>query len=146
MALAYLDLYGTDAQKTEYLQDARRGARIAGLAISEANAGSNLAGLTTLGVMTRDGDLRVNGEKRYITNGSQADFVITLITGDGQASKNVLTAATFLIIDADLQGVERIPDPMLGWRSADICTLRFRDVLVPATAFSVPGVVLSVRL
>ena len=47
MALSYLELFGTDPQKTQYLRDARQGLRIAGLAISEANSGSNLGGLAT---------------------------------------------------------------------------------------------------
>jgi alkylation response protein AidB-like acyl-CoA dehydrogenase len=132
MALSYLELFGTDAQKMEYIQDARRGLRVAGLAISEANAGSNLGGLTTRAEVTTEGKFRINGEKCFIANGSQADFFVTLIATDDSSSASVLGSASFLIIDADLLGIERLPQPMLGWRSADICTLRFRDVLVPA--------------
>lgn len=132
MALSYLELFGTDAQKMEYLQDARRGLRVAGLAISEAEAGSNLGGLITRAEVATEGKFRVNGEKCFVTNGSQGDFFVTLIATDDSPSASALGSASFLIIDADLPGVERLPQPMLGWRSADMCTLRFRDVLVPA--------------
>jgi acyl-CoA dehydrogenase len=132
MALSYLELFGNGTQQAEYLSDARQGLRVAALAITEADAGSNLACLATRADVSPDGGYLVNGEKRFITNGSSADFFITLVRTDTTSDKNILSAASFLIMDADLPGVERLKEPMLGWRSADICTLRFSDVPVPA--------------
>jgi acyl-CoA dehydrogenase len=132
MALSYLELFGNEAQQANYLADARNGLRVAALAISEVNAGSNLAALATRAELTREGNFLVNGEKCFITNGSQADFFITLAAIDNPSRHDVLSQANFLIIDAKLPGVKRLPQPMLGWRSADICTLHFTDVTVPA--------------
>jgi acyl-CoA dehydrogenase len=132
MALSYLELFGNGAQQAQYLADARRGLRVAALAISEAEAGSNLAGLATRADVAPEGSFLVNGEKRFITNGSEADFFVTLVRTDNTSGKGILGAASFLIIDASLPGIERLRQPMLGWRSADICMLRFTDVPVAA--------------
>lgn len=132
MALSYLESFGNEAQKAEYLADARQGIRVAGLAISEANAGSNLGKLATRAESTSPGYFLVNGEKQYIANGSVADFFVTLVATSGSRHQSVLGAGSFLIIDADLPGVDRVRQPMLGWWSADICTVRFSDVMVPA--------------
>jgi acyl-CoA dehydrogenase len=130
MALSYLELFGTEEQKSHYLDGARRGQRIAALAISEADAGSDLRNLATRAERCTGGGYRINGEKCHVTNGSQADFFVTLVR-TGQASPNLLAGASMVIIDADLRGVTREPQPMLGWRSADICTVRFADIPIP---------------
>jgi acyl-CoA dehydrogenase len=132
MALSYLEMFGNGTKQAEYLTDARQGLRVAALAVSEADAGSNLACLATRADVTAEGGFLVNGEKCFIANGSVADFFITLVKTDAISDKSILGAAGFLIIDAGLPGVERLKQPMLGWRSADICRLRFSDVPVPA--------------
>jgi acyl-CoA dehydrogenase len=132
MALSYLELFGNDAQRAKYLPDARHGRRIFALAISEANAGSNLGDLATSAERTPEGNFRINGEKHFVTNGSLADFFVTLAATGDRRRATVLGPASFLIIDADLPGVERSPQLLLGWHSAAVCSVRFTDVLVPA--------------
>lgn len=133
MATAYLDLFGTPEQKAAYLEPARRGERIAGLAITEAEAGSDLSRLGTRARPDGGGYL-VSGEKLYIANASQAGFFVTLVkTGhetEEPAATHGLTGASLLLVDAGSPGLHREPQHMLGWRSADVCRLVFDDVPV----------------
>jgi acyl-CoA dehydrogenase len=133
MALSYLELFGDDEQRASYLPFARNGQRIAALAMTEDNAGSDLRNLETRAELRADGDYRVTGRKCYVTNGSQADFFITLVRTAPVSTSKVLSHASLLLIDAGLPGVTRHDQPLLGWRSADVCTVEFADVLVPAS-------------
>ncbi|NEB78364.1 acyl-CoA dehydrogenase [Streptomyces sp. SID14478] len=134
MATSYLDLFGTPAQKEAYLEPARRGERLAALAITEAAAGSDLSGLATRARPRDGGGLLVDGEKLYVANGSQASFFVALVrTREESAAPQGrgLSGASLLLIDADTPGVHRTGQRMLGWRSADICKVVFEDVAVP---------------
>lgn len=138
MARSYLELFGNDEQRAAYLPAARHGQRIAALAMTEENAGSDLRELGTRAEVCADGSYRVTGRKCYVTNGSAAGFFVTLVRTDSApasaapASK-VLRGASLLLIDADLPGITRHEEPLLGWRSADVCTVEFAGVLVPAS-------------
>ncbi|MGC4986818.1 acyl-CoA dehydrogenase family protein [Streptomyces sp. DT193] len=132
MATSYLDLFGTPAQKEAYLEPARRGERLAALAITEAQAGSDLSGLRTRARPRDGGGLLVDGEKLYVANGSQASFFVVLVrTRDETSAPRGLTGASLLLIDADTPGVHRTGQRMLGWRSADICKVVLENVAVP---------------
>ena len=66
-------LFGTDAQKEKFLPDIASGKKIAAFGLTEANAGSDAAGIQTTAVL--DGDEYVlNGTKQWITNGGEADI------------------------------------------------------------------------
>jgi acyl-CoA dehydrogenase len=132
MALSYIDLFGAEELRKAYLEGARRGDRIAALALSEAEAGSDLRHLRTTAEQTADGSYRVNGEKYYVTNGSQADFFVTLVRTREALASNALTGASLLIIDSAIEGISRFPQAMVGWQGADICRIEFADVSVPA--------------
>ncbi len=133
MARSYLELFGNDEQRAAYLPAAGHGERVAALAITEDNAGSDLRNLSTSAEVGADGDYRVTGRKCYVTNGTAADFFVTLVrTGAGPVGP-VLSHASLLLIDADLAGITRHEQPLLGWRSADVGTVEFADVRVPAS-------------
>jgi len=132
MALSYLELFGDDEQRAEYLPAARQGRRIAALAMTEDNAGSDLRNLGTHAEARPDGGYRVTGKKCYVTNGSAADFFVTLVrTASAAPTSRVLSQASLLLIDANLPGITRQEQPLLGWRSADACTVEFAGVPVP---------------
>ena len=77
MATPSLARFGSDELKARYLAPACRGEMVASIAVTEADAGSDVAGLRTRAV--RDGDEYViNGSKLYITNGTQADWLCLL--------------------------------------------------------------------
>jgi acyl-CoA dehydrogenase len=120
-----ISVFGADTQKKHYLPAVASGEKIAAFALSEENAGSDAAAMTTS--MKRDGDAYViNGEKTWISNGGIADFYTLFARTDAGVSA--------IIVDVDTKGfsvTERIeviaPHP-LG-------RLRFKDVRVPAENF-----------
>src|SRR5580698_5323459 len=76
MARSYLELFGNDEQRAAYLPADGQGQRIAALAITEENAGSDLRSLRTSAELGTDGRYLVTGTKSYVTNGSAADFFV----------------------------------------------------------------------
>jgi acyl-CoA dehydrogenase len=133
MAPSYLALFGTPDQQSAYLPAVRRGDRVAALAISEQDAGSDLRHLRTRAVPDGKQGYRVTGTKRHVVNGTQAGFFVTVVrTRPDQPGAAGLTGAGLLIIDADLPGVTRTPERLLGYHAADVCQIDFEDVPVPA--------------
>jgi len=104
------------------------GEKIGSLAITEPDAGSDVANLRTRAV--RDGDhYVVNGAKTYITSGVRADFVTTAVrTGEPGYG-----GVSLLVVERGTPGfsVSRKLDKM-GWRSSDTAELSYVDVRVPA--------------
>ena len=77
MATPALGEFGTDDQRERWLRPAIAGTKIGAIAITEPDAGSDVAAIRTHAV--RDGDVwRVNGRKMFITNGTRAHF-LTLV-------------------------------------------------------------------
>jgi len=120
-------LAGTEAQKKRYVGRAARGEAIAAFALSEPDAGSDVAALAA--TARRDGpDYVLDGVKTWISNGGIADFYIVFArTGQESGTKTI----SALVVDADAPGLsirERIdviaPHPM--------ATLRFAGCRVPA--------------
>lgn len=129
MASAYLQLFANPEQRERYLPSIQNGQLIAALAISEQQAGSDLSRLATQARRGDEGFL-LDGSKSHIANGSQAGLIVTLArTGEGT---HALGSCSLLLIEGDLPGLIRRPQPMLGWRSADVCDLEFQQLHVPA--------------
>lgn len=130
-----ISLFGSDEQRARYLAPVSRGDAIAAFALSEPNAGSDVAAMTTAAV--RDGgDYVINGTKTWISNGGIADhYVVFARTGEAPGAQGL----SAFIVDGGTPGlevVERIrvigPHP--------IATLRFTDMRVPAAAMiAAPG-------
>ena len=123
-----LHLFGTEAQKQRFLAPAVRGEKIGALAITEPDAGSDVAGLRTTAI--QDGaHYVVNGSKIYITNGVRADFLVCAVKTDPQAGHKGLS---MLIIEKGTEGfsVGRKLQK-LGWRASDTAELFFQDCRVP---------------
>jgi alkylation response protein AidB-like acyl-CoA dehydrogenase len=127
MAIPVIADLGTDEQKREFLAPAIRGERIAALAISEPDAGSDVAALRT--TARRDGDdLVVNGSKTWITNGTRADF-LTLAVRTGEAGYGGLSLLTFPT-DAKGYTVSRKLEKV-GNHASDTALLFFDECRVP---------------
>ncbi|WP_426374241.1 acyl-CoA dehydrogenase family protein [Rhodococcoides fascians] len=133
MAASYLEMFGTPEQQERYLEPCRRGSLVAGLAISEQGSGSDLHALSTTAVATGAG-YNVSGSKTYIANATTADVFITLVKSGQSTATRGLVGGSLLITDAHHESVERVQTPMLGWHSADIGTITFRDTPVPEGA------------
>lgn len=130
MATPSLHRFGSHELKERYLRPAIEGRQVAAIAVTEPDAGSDVAGLRTRAV--RDGDEWViSGTKLYITNGTQADWLCLLArTSDEGGSRGM----SQIIVPTGLRGfsVSRKLDK-LGMRSSDTAELVFDEVRVPVS-------------
>lgn len=120
--------YGTDAQKEKYLIPGIKGDWIGCLAITEPDAGSDVAAIKTKAV--RDGDNWViNGAKTFITNGARCDFMVLAAKTDPEKGYGGIS---MFVVDTDNPGFEvtRKLDK-LGWRASSTGELAFTDMVVP---------------
>ena len=122
--------YGTEEQKKKYLSPIPAGEKIMGSAITEPNAGSDVAGIRTRA--TVDGDhFVINGTKMFITNATIADYFVVLCQTDPDAEKRHARFSVF-IVEADRPGLTRRKiHNKLGIRASDTGELVFEDVRVP---------------
>jgi citronellyl-CoA dehydrogenase len=128
MATPSLHRFGTDEQKRRYLAPAVRGEMVASIAVTEPDAGSDVAGIRTRA--ERDGDEWViNGSKLYITNGTQADWLCLLARTSDEGGHHGLSQ---IIFPTDTPGfsVSRKLSK-LGNRCSDTAELSFVDARVP---------------
>jgi len=119
-------LYGTEAQKKQWLPQLASGEQLAAFGLTEANAGSD-AGATRTRAELRDGEWIVNGSKMFITNAGTditACVTLTAVTGDGEISN--------IIVPNGTPGYEiSAPLKKLGWHASDTRELSFKDCAVP---------------
>jgi citronellyl-CoA dehydrogenase len=128
MATPALHRFGSHELKERYLTPAVRGEMVAAIAVTEPDAGSDVAGLRTRAV--RDGDEWViNGTKLYITNGVQADWLCLLARTSDEGGHRGMSQ---IVLPTDVDGfsVSRKLDK-LGQRSSDTAELSFVDARVP---------------
>jgi acyl-CoA dehydrogenase len=129
--------FGTEAQRERWLAPAMRGETIGALAITEPDAGSDVAALRTRAVPVEDGWL-VSGAKTYITNGVRAGFyVVAVRTGEagpgGVPPESRHRGVSLLVVDRG-PGITARPLSKLGWRASDTAELAFDEVFVPHEA------------
>lgn len=126
---SYISTLGTEEQKQRWLPGLCRGELIAAIAVTEANGGSNSSELETTAVK-EGGYYRVNGNKRFITNGINADLILTAVkTPEVQRGQGM----SLLIIERNMQGFQRSQaHEKIGWRASDTADLFFDDCLVPS--------------
>ena len=130
MATPSLAMHGSDELKEAYLAPALRGDMVASIAVTEPDAGSDVAGIKTRA--RRDGDdWIISGSKIYITNGLQADWLCLLARTSDEGGYRGMSQ---IIVPTDLPGFEvaRKLDK-LGMRASDTALLAFDDVRVPAS-------------
>ncbi|RZL73714.1 MAG: acyl-CoA dehydrogenase [Rhodococcus sp. (in: high G+C Gram-positive bacteria)] len=124
--------FGTDEQKSEWLERIASGEVVASFALTEPEAGSNPAGLTTRAVL-KDGNWTINGTKRFITNAPLADlFVVFART---RPADETGTGIAVFLVPADTAGVVVGPkDKKMGQEGAWTAEVAFDDVVVPEAA------------
>ncbi len=127
IALPPIWKFGTEEQKQRYLVPGIKGEKIAALAITEPDAGSDVASIRTH-ARRADGGYVVNGSKTFITGGVRADAIVTAVKTSDQGGHHGLS---FLIIDRG-PGVESSSLEKLGWHASDTAHITFDDVFVPA--------------
>ncbi|HUN78958.1 MAG TPA: acyl-CoA dehydrogenase family protein [Solirubrobacteraceae bacterium] len=121
--------FGSEQQKRRYLVPAIAGERIGALAITEPEAGSDVAALRTRATPV-DGGWVVNGEKTYITNGVRAHFLVTAVKTRETTPPTRHHGISFLIVERS-EGVHSSKLKKLGWDASDTATIAFQDVFVP---------------
>ncbi len=124
-------LFGTEAQKQQYLVPLARGEKLWGFGLTEPNAGSD-AGATETKAELRDGRWIINGTKAFITN-SGTDITggttITAVTGTDERGRSEISN---LIVPQDTPGFTRSKTyRKMGWRASDTRELSFADAAVP---------------
>ncbi len=123
----YLSL-ASDEQKDRWLPGMVRGELIGALAITEPNAGSDVAGVRTT-AERRGGAWVVNGAKTFITNGINSDLVVTTVRTDPDAGHR---GFSLLVMERGMKGFERGRNlSKLGMHAQDTAELFFDDVEVP---------------
>jgi len=127
MASPSLAHAGSDKQKDKYLRSVCSGEKLMAVAMTEPNHGSDVASIETRAV--REGDFyRVNGTKMFITNGTKADFINTVVRTSGPGVKGI----SLLLIDTDTPGFAVGKElKKMGMLSSDTAELIFEDCLVP---------------
>jgi alkylation response protein AidB-like acyl-CoA dehydrogenase len=130
VCLPYLLDLTTDEQKARWLPGVSSGEIVLAIAMTEPQAGSDFAAIATTAV--RDGDhFVVNGAKTFITNGINADLVITAVKTDPAAGRKGMSV---LALERGMAGFERGRNlDKIGLHSQDTAELSFTDVHVPVT-------------
>ena len=126
----YIEALGTEEQKKTWLPRMVKGEVIGAIAMTEPHAGSDLKAIRT--TARRDGNDRyvINGSKTFITNGINADLIITVCkTAPELGSKGV----SLLLVESDRPGFRRGKRlPKMGMKASDTAELFYDDVAVPA--------------
>jgi butyryl-CoA dehydrogenase len=120
--------FGTEEQKQKYLAPFVQGQKIGCYALTEPQAGSNAAALTTTGVRKGDRYL-VNGTKAWITAGTVADAALVFVNTQPEKAEKGITA---LAIEKGTPGfVAGKEEKKLGINATACAELSFRDCEVP---------------
>src|SRR5215211_6007175 len=124
-----IHIYGTEEQKDRFLPDLAAGRKLAGFALTEPEAGSDAYEIQSRAVRQGDGSWVLNGEKRYIGNGSKGDVFTTFARCEVDGKDRHIA----LILEKGMKGFEvgERFDTM-GLRGNDLRRLYFNDVKVPA--------------
>ena len=129
MATPPVNKFGTHEQKQRFLAPAIAGTAIAAIAMTEPDAGSDLAGIQT--VARKDGDQWVlNGRKIFITNGARASWILVVAKSDRERGHS---GYNLIVVEKGTPGFQVTRTlKKLGMHSSDTAELLFEDCRVPA--------------
>jgi acyl-CoA dehydrogenase len=121
-----ISLHGSPEQRERYLPRVARGEAIAAFALSEPNAGSDVAAMSSVAEASGDAYL-INGEKTWISNGGIADFYVLFArTGEAAGSRGI----SAFIVDAGTPGLE-IAERIAVIAPHPLARLRLTDCRLP---------------
>lgn len=132
MSSTHIGLRGTEAQRCRYLPNMLQGDMICGIAVTEPEAGSDLASMRT--VARRDGEAWVlDGVKSYATNAVHGDVMIVAARTNLQAKAT--QGISLFIVERHTPGLEIRPMARkLGLHSSDMADMVFTGARLPADA------------
>jgi alkylation response protein AidB-like acyl-CoA dehydrogenase len=121
-----ISLFGTTEQKQKYIPRVADGSKLAALAVTEPDAGSDVASMKTNAERTAEGYV-LNGSKIFITTGDKADFVTVFAkTGEGHNG-----LSTFLVEKGTPGFTVGNLEKKMGIRGSSTASLFFEDCFVP---------------
>jgi butyryl-CoA dehydrogenase len=120
--------FGNDDQKRRFLRPMAEGRMLSAFALTESHGGSDAAAMTTRAVRVGD-EYVLNGTKRFITSGKNADVAIVFARTDSPGEERAISA---FIAPTSIAGytVLRV-ESKLGQRASDTCEIAFNDMRVP---------------
>ncbi|MAM72758.1 MAG: acyl-CoA dehydrogenase [Tistrella sp.] len=130
MSASHITRVGTPEQKARWLPDLIAGRKVCAIAVTEAGAGSDVAGIRTRAV--RDGDdWVINGTKMFITNAVYGDIVILAARTAG--TETGARGISLFVVPTDTPGFKVASKlEKHGWLSSDTAELVFEDMRIPA--------------
>jgi acyl-CoA dehydrogenase len=129
IVVPYITAFASEAQKHKYLPGCISGDIITAVAMTEPNAGSDLAAMKTTAV--EDGDhIILNGQKTFISNGINCDLVV--VAAKDPSETNPHAAVDLFLVDASTPGFEKGRQiKKIGWHSQDTAEMYFTDCRIP---------------
>jgi len=128
MSAVHITLRGTPEQKRKYLPAIIQGETICSIAVTEPDAGSDVAGLKTRA--RRDGNSWViNGSKMFITNAVYGDLIVLAARTDPSA--NGSRGISLFIVERNAPGISVTKLEKHGWLCSDTAEISFQDVRIP---------------
>ncbi len=126
----YVYSFGNDEQRERWLPDCASGEKILAIAMTEPNAGSDLAGIKT--TARREGDNYVlNGQKTFISNGQLCDLLIVVAKTDVHADPPYSGVSLFVVEDGT-PGFEKGRNlRKMGLKAQDTSEMHFEDCVIP---------------
>ncbi len=131
IVVPYIDSFGSKEQKEKYLPGCVSGDIITAIAMSEPDAGSDLAGMKTTAVEKGD-QVVINGSKTFISNGINCDLLV--LAAADPVVENRHQAVSLYLIEDKTPGFKRGKQlDKMGWDSQDTAELFFSDCRIPRT-------------
>jgi acyl-CoA dehydrogenase len=125
---SYFEHIGNDEQKQRFLPGCITGEKILAIAMTEPDAGSDLAGMRTT-LREDEGHFILNGSKTYISNGINADYVVVAGKSDPENNPH---AMTLCVVERGMEGFERGRNlDKMGMKAQDTAELFFNNVIIP---------------
>lgn len=122
-----ISIAGSEAMKRRILPDIAIGKRIAAFALSEKEAGSDVAAMATTATPDGNAHVRIDGEKSWISNGGIADhYVVFARTGEAPGARGL----SAFLVEADTPGLT-VPERIEVIAPHPLATLRFEGCRVP---------------
>lgn len=130
----YIHNYGTEEQKSYYLPKMAKGELIGAIAMTEPHAGSDLQGIKTHAKYDDEKKKYIlNGQKTFITNGQQCDFLIVAARTDFQQKPS--KGISLFLVDTKLEGFNRGKNlEKIGLHACDTSELFFEDIVLSESA------------
>ncbi|MBM7783762.1 acyl-CoA dehydrogenase family protein [Tenggerimyces flavus] len=124
-----LHTYGSDSQKAEHLSRLLAGDLLGAYCLSEPQAGSDVAAMTTRAALSGSSYV-LNGTKAWITHGGEADFYTLFARTSSDRSSGI----SCFLLDAPLEGLSfGAPEHKMGMTASSTTQVHLDDVRVPAS-------------